>query len=266
MSLEKITTALQEHALEEISIARVDAERVGCSTPFVYPDFDSVTVWVRDGATPRVFEVTDYAEGFIRLAGSSGVSRSIGMATGMTPAAKRTAEKICSGLGLGYENGRVWAAAREWEIGEYVFLVARASEMIARIDERLDVPKEAEAGGEPQPSFPRVVANEFRDRRVDVVEDKPIKGESGRLYKAPLYLPQREVVVAPLPATPNDGVLGRAFMRFSDIGAVNGYKALSIIDDREQPPSEEATRLLLSFGPVAPWSRRAEWIGEYARN
>jgi len=264
MSIDPIAAALRAHALDEVAVAAVDDDRVGCATPFVYPDFDSVTVWVRPGAGPRVFEVTDYGEGFMRLAGDSGVSRSIGLATGMTPAAKRTAERICAQLGIEFDDGRIWVSARDWELGEYVFLVARASELVSRIGDRLDVPA-PQSTSSPHPPFSRVVAEGFRSHRIDVVENHPMEGQSGRRYRAPIYLPAREIVVAALPHTPDDAVLGKAYMRFADITAQNGFKALSIFDDREEQPSDEAVRLLAGFGDVAPWSRREDWFGAYAR-
>jgi hypothetical protein len=55
------------------------------------------------------------------------------------------------------------------------------------------------------------------------------------------------------------------YVEFGDLGALNGYKLVSVLDDREEPIGEEVEHLLGQVGVVARWSRRGEWIDEITR-
>lgn len=254
MSLvEQIRDRLWSFLQDEIEVVDAPGGRVECSTLVTYADGDAVSVWIEtDGAGG--IAVSDFGEGWMRVAGRSqqGVTR-------------RRAVGICERYRVVFSSGSVVALGRLWAAGELIQRVAVASAQITVGEDHGDLhAPESEDPTRSALGFRRLVADIFRERRVAVDTDFPIAGASGKRHKVPIVLPDRELLVAPMPAQAAGSMLSSVFMRFADIGAVNGYQALAVIDDRDGQPPEATVNLLSQVGGTALWSQRQEWMSEVA--
>jgi len=250
---EQINDRLWSFLRDEIDVSDAPGGLVECSTLLSYSDGDAVTVWVESDAEGNI-AVSDFSEAWMRIVGR-----------GREKSQRQRAVVVCEQRGLVFSAGRVTGVGRLWRAGDLILRVAEAS---ARITDTGDSQMDVEAEGESTRSaggFRKLVTDTFRQRKVNFGTNKPITGASGKKHKVPIFLPDQELLVAPMPAHAPGSMLSSVFMRFSDIGAVNGYETLAILDDRDEEPPAETVNLLAQVGSTALWSQRQDWIPEVLR-
>lgn len=251
--IEQIRDRLWSFLDDEIEVCQAPGDRVECSTLVTYADGDAVVVWVESDGAGGI-AVTDFGEGWARILGRA-----------QDTPVRRRAARVCDRFGLVFSSGSVVGLGRVWAAGELIQRVAEASSRItALVDDQGTEPSESKDPTRSATGFRRLVTDTFRERHVEVSTDLPITGASGKRHKVPIFLPDRELLVAPMPAQAAGSMLSSVFMRFADIGAVNGYEALAVIDDRDGQPPEATVNLLSQVGGTALWSQRQEWIPEVA--
>ncbi|MEQ8834252.1 MAG: DUF1828 domain-containing protein [Miltoncostaeaceae bacterium] len=248
-TLESIRDRFWSHLRDEVALTDAPEGLVECATLFTYDDGDAVVVWVQADPSGQVM-VSDYAEAWMRLIGRGHETQD-----------RQRADAVCTRYGVRFTQGAITASGRMWSVGGLILRVAEASARVAGASAERDV-----AGGGEGPrsgatrEFRRLVTDTFRQRDITVENDLPVTGASGKTHKIPLFLPQTEHLVAPMPSSAPGSLLSSVFMRFADVGSVNGYTALTIIDDRGGAPQDETINLLGQVGGTALWSERVEWI------
>lgn len=217
--------------------------RILCNMPLTYPDGDAVTVYVieRNGQ----FEVTDYSEG-MRVV----LSRPNLFASAIHP----YADAICRSLDVQYSSGRVSGLTGADGIADVIWRVAAASTRIAEASSYLRVRKYKES------KFAEEVHTTLRDRQVEVQPGRRVSGASGHNHRVSLFIPKRNALLEPVGSEGAWTQASAVFVKFADVGQTNGYKFLSVVDDRERSPEQDVTNLLLQVSVVMLWSRRDEWL------
>jgi hypothetical protein len=243
VNVDTFSRQLQEFFSSEFSVERL-GDRLACDTPLMYPDGDSVVVYVteQDGQV----EVTDYGEGFGIALGRYGVR---------AKPVKRAAVEICNGLGVEFGDGRVSTLAKMDEMVDAVWRVASASARIAEATtfQRPDRGREEDV-------FADEVELALRQREVPVKRDVKLMGDSGHEYHPSLFVPAQELIVEPIGTEVAWNRATYVYAEFGDLRQANSYRLLAVLDDRSGAPAEEVTRLLSQVGDVAQWSRREAWL------
>lgn len=237
-------TALLSKDVEAVELD----DRIAVLTPAEYPDGDAIAVWVSEREDGR-FEVSDLGNADALLEAGGPGQRAI--------AAPATA--ICRRLDVSFERGAVVGRSGLDGLSSTCWRVAQAAAAIA----------EAATYHQPPPQKIAALVNmlerEFKDRSVPVQVDTVLEGASGHTYTASLFVPDRETVLEPVGGDKAWNKAAAVYVEFGDLGAVNGYKLVSVLDDREEAIGEEVEHLLGQVGIVARWSRRVEWLGELTR-
>jgi hypothetical protein len=240
---ERVRSYLQEEVRCELSSA--ESGRIGCLTPLEYPDGDGVVVRIRQYGD--VFEVSDQGEA---------VSRLLAHPSQDLRALEDMADAICRSQGVEYRSRQVSARSRLSEVGEVVWRVSSAAAQIAQAAESFR-PKRRE---HPEREFVGEVERTFLERQLPVEREKrKIEGKSGHKHRATIFVPERQAILEPLGADHWNKVYA-VYAKFGDIHATNGFRLLSVFDDREQLPNEEQQRLLTQVSDVVQWSRRENWL------
>lgn len=107
-----------------------------------------------------------------------------------------------------------------------------------------------------------MLEREFKERSVPVQVGAVLEGASGHTYTASLFVPDREAVLEPVGGEKTWNKAAAVYVEFGDLSAVNSYKLVSVLDDREESVGDEVEHLLGQVGIVARWSRRGEWLEE----
>ncbi|MCP9487818.1 MAG: hypothetical protein MSC30_18420 [Gaiellaceae bacterium MAG52_C11] len=114
----------------------------------------------------------------------------------------------------------------------------------------------------PEADFAGVVVNTVREKNVEVLREERIRGASGHLHRASIFVPKGEIIMEPVGAEGNWNQVASVYTKFGDLANANGYRLLSVVDDRERIPNEEISRMLVQVSGVVQWSKKDEWIGE----
>jgi hypothetical protein len=232
---------------QDVEVADLDG-RVVVLTPAEYPDGEAIAVWVTEREAGK-FEITDLGSADARLTVGGPGRRAI----------TQPASTICRRLDLSFEDGAVVGRSGLEDLSATCWRVAQAASAIA------------EAATYQQTSSPKATAlvtmleSEFRTRSVQIQVDAVLRGASGHTYTASLFVPDREAVLEPIGAEKAWNKAAAVYVEFGDLGAANGYKLVSVLDDRDEAVGEDVEQLLGQVGVVARWSRRGEWIEELAR-
>jgi len=245
---EEIEQRLSDLITEGVSVRLLSEHdgRIGCVTPLQYPDGDNVVVWVR----PRVdgdFEVTDYGEA---------LAESVAGKTKERTNLEEFAASAALGQGIRFVNGRLFAETTWDRLPEYVWAVATVAAQLAQAV-AMHRPKQ-QREPEPEPEFVSVVARDLSARGAQVERQHRLSGKSGHRHQATLYVPQTETVIEPVGGHWNQ--VTSVFARLADLRGANGYRLLSLLDDREAKPEDDVPGLLVQVSNVVQWSRRDEWM------
>jgi hypothetical protein len=233
---------------DEVACSALDdgSERVGCLTPFEYPDGDAVVVWVREFA--GTFEVSDHGEGTSNQEYRSDHERTT---------VRRLVERTARAHGVRASGGRLGAECSHEGLGESVLRVASASaEVAAGI--ACQAPTKRKESEENE--FVRLVDQTLRDSHVAVEREHKIDGSSGHPHKATIYVPDSHSVLEPVWGNWNQ--VASVYTKFSDLAPVNGFKRFSLLDDRSQKPSDDVRSLLVQVSSVVSWSRHDQWLSQ----
>lgn len=223
------------------SDARLLGSRIALLTPAEYPDLDAVAVYVQqrpDGA----YAISDLATADSLLAGH------------VNPrAATRKGQAVAERFDVSFDRGSVVATANEEALPEACWRVAQASAAIA---EALSFAPPAMT---PRREFDALVAGVIEERGAEVERNRTLVGLSGHEHSASLYVPASEAVVEPVAGRKAWERATKVYAEFGDLGQVNGYQLVAVLDDRDADLSKEAN-LLSQVGHVAAWSRHDDWI------
>lgn len=240
----RIRNGLAALLAEDVEVVDLDG-RVAVLTPAEYPDGDAVAVWVSERGDGR-YEVSDLGNADARLETGGPGQRAIA-----TPAST-----ICRRLDVSFEGGAIVGRADADDLSATCWRVAQAAAAIAEAATYHQAP--------PRKAAPLVsmLEREFRQRSVPVQLETVLEGASGHTYTASIFVPDRDAVLEPVGGEKAWNKAAAVYVEFGDLGAVNGYRLVSVLDDREEPIGEEVEHLLGQVGVVARWSRRGEWIDE----
>ena len=154
-----------------------------------------------------------------------------------------------------FDGGRVLARAQdEHDVAEACWRVAQASVAIA----------EAATYHRPQRAreheLADLVAASVQAHQLSVERERELEGASGHRHKASLYVPEREAVIEPISGEKAWNIASAVYVEFGDLAGVNGYRLISVLDDRTDAPGEEVERLLRQVSVVARWSQAEQWL------
>jgi hypothetical protein len=228
------------------SVLEDGSNRIGCLTPFEYPDGDSVVVWVRElGDT---LEVSDYGEALADQAHRSDYERAF---------VADLAKSVARAHGVRAFEGRLGAQCSPQELGGVLLRVASASaELAAGIaNQKPSRRKESDEN-----EFVRLVDQTLRERNVPVERDHRLQGSSGHSHRATIYIPHSHSILEPVGGHWNQ--VASIYTKFSDLAPVNGFKRYSLLDDRQEQPSDDIRSLLVQVSSVVAWSGHNTWLNE----
>jgi hypothetical protein len=248
VAVEDIEQRLSDLVTESVSARSLgDGDgRIGCVTPLQYPDGDNVIVWVR----PRIdgeFEVTDYGDA---------LAESVAGKTKERSNLEEFATSVAAAQGVRFVRGRLFAEAKWDRLPEYIWAVATVASQLAQAAATHRPRQQREP--EPESEFVSVVAQDLGARGALVEREHRLSGKSGHRHHATLYLPQTETVIEPVGGHWNQ--VTSVFARLADLRGTNGYRLLSLLDDRETKPEDDVSGLLVQVSNVVEWSRRDEWM------
>jgi hypothetical protein len=228
------------------SVLEDGTNRIGCLTPFEYPDGDAVVVWVRELA--GTFEVSDHGEGTSDQEHRSDHERN---------AVKQLVEKVARIHGVIASDGRLGAECDPQALGELILRVASASAQVAAGIASQGPAKREESE---ENEFVHLVDETLRESHVPVEREHKIEGSSGHPHKATIYVPQSHSILEPVWGNWNQ--VASVYTKFSDLAPVNGFKRYSLLDDRKQAPSEDVRTLLVKVSDVVSWSSHDHWLNQ----
>lgn len=220
--------------------------RIECLTPLDYPSGDGVGVWVESYTSH--FVVTDYGESLTDLLihppqDHKALNDQIGV--------------VCAPLGVTFADGRLQADAASLDaLGDAIWRVATAASRVALASTAFH-PRRRQAQAESP--FVAEVEHVLHDRSVTVEREHKIVGASGHRHTATIYLPRREAILEPIQGHWNQ--VSSVYAKFGDLSRANGYKLVSLLDDRSGALDDELARLLVQVSAVVQWTRRDEWLG-----
>lgn len=220
--------------------------RVGCLTPFEYPDGDAVVVWVREMGDKM--EVSDYGEGLADQEFRSDYE-------------KRLVSDIAQGAaranGVAMFEGRLGTQCTPEELGESVLRVASASAQTAA---SIACQKPSRRKESEESEFVRLVDDTLRQSNVPVEREHKLEGSSGHSHRVTIFLPRTHTVLEPVGGHWNQ--VASVYTKFSDLASVNGFKRYSLLDDRQEQPGDDVRALLVQVGDVIAWSGHDRWLSQ----
>lgn len=241
---ESVMTTLSDEVV--CTVLDDGSNRIGCLTPFEYPDGDAVVVWVRELA--GTFEVSDYGEGTSDQEHRSDRERS---------AVRKLAERAAQAHGIRASEGRLGSECGAQELGEFVLRVASASAQLAASIACQGSAKRKESE---EHEFVKLVDDTLRESHVSVEREHKIEGSSGHPHRATIYVPDSHSILEPVWGNWNQ--VASVYTKFSDLAPVNGFKRYSLLDDRAQAPSDDVRTLLVQVSKVVSWSRHDQWMSQ----
>lgn len=228
------------------SVLQDGSNRIGCLTPFEYPDGDAVVIWVRElGDT---LEVSDYGEAFADQEHRSDYERS---------AVSDMAQSAARAHGVRASQGRLGAQCTAQELGVVLLRVASASAQLAA---SIACQKPSRRKESEENEFVRLVDETLRERQVGIERDHRLQGSSGHSHKATIYVPHSHSILEPVGGHWNQ--VASVYTKFSDLAPINGFKRFSLIDDRQGQPSEDVRSLLVQVSSVVSWSSHENWLNQ----
>lgn len=222
------------------------SNRIGCVTPFEYPDGDAVVVWVRE--LGGKIEVSDYGEGLAEQEHRTDYERGI---------VSDLARNAARGHGVRAFEGRIGAQCDPTELGEIVLRVASASAQLAA---SIACQKPGRRKESEENEFVRLVDETLRERKVPVEREHKIEGSSGHSHRATIYVPHSHTILEPVGGHWNQ--VASVYTKFSDLAPVNGFKRYSLLDDRQDQPGEDVRSLLVQVSDVIAWSSHDTWLSQ----
>ena len=220
--------------------------RIGCVTPLQHLDGDSVVVWIRPLAGQR-YEVTDYGEALAESIAGRGQERR---------ALEEFAASAAAGQGVRYFGGRLTTDCSSDDLAECVWRVALAIAQLSNASASLRPRRDREA------EFVTTVELDLRAHQVPVERERALAGLSGHRYRATFFVPESETVIEPVAGHWNQ--VTAVYAKLGDLRQANGYRLLSLVDDRKHRATEEVSNILSQVSDVVAWSRREEWIDSVA--
>jgi hypothetical protein len=218
--------------------------RVGCLTPFEYPDGDAVVVWVRE--LGGKMEVSDYGEGLADQEFRSDYER--GIVSDLAQGAARV-------NGVRAFEGRMGTQCEPDALGESVLKVASASAQVAA---SIACQKPGRRKESEENEFVRLVDETLRQSNVPVEREHKLVGASGHSHRATIYVPHSHTILEPVGGHWNQ--VASIYTKFSDLAPVNGFKRYSVLDDRQEQPGDDVRTLLVSVSDVITWSAHDRWL------
>lgn len=234
---------------EEVACKVLDdgSNRIGCITPFEYPDGDSVVVWVREMGGK--IEVSDYGEAFLDQE-----FRSEHEERAVADLARRSAKAH----GVKAYEGRLGAQCTPEELGRVVLRVGGAS---AQVAQSIASSKPSRRKETEESEFVRLVDETFRERHIPVEREHKLQGSSGHSHRATIYLPATHTIIEPVAGHWNQ--VASVYTKFSDLAKVNGFNRYALLDDRQEKPGEDIRSLLVDVSSVIAWSGHDTWLGKF---
>jgi hypothetical protein len=214
--------------------------------PLQYPNGDSVTIWVEPYGDR--LRVSDYGESFIDVAGRR--RRDVtDMETVATDIGRRWAVEVM--------NGSLLVQARPEDLGDAVWRVATVACRVAQAAQRF---RPTKTQHDREQHFAREVELELRGHNLTVEREVRLAGASGHQHKATLYIPTVEAILEPISASGHANQINSVYAKFGDLSRANGYRRLSLVDDRHGRLSDDLAGMLVQVSDVVGWTRRDEWI------
>lgn len=222
------------------------SNRIGCITPFEYPDGDSVVVWVRE--LGGKIEVSDYGEGFSEQEFRSDYERRL---------VSDLAEYAAKAHGVRVFEGRLGAQCAPGELGEIVLRVASAS---AQVAQEIACAKPSRRKESDENEFVRLVDQTLRERNVPIEREHKIQGSSGHSHRATIYISHSHSIIEPVAGHWNQ--VASVYTKFSDLAPVNGFNRYALLDDRQEKPGEDVRSLLIQVSDVLTWTAHDGWLDQ----
>lgn len=220
--------------------------RIGCLTPFEYPDGDAVVVWVREMGGK--VEVSDYGEGLADQEFVSDHERRV-----VSDLARRAA----ASHGVKAYEGRLGTQCVPAELGESVLRVGSASAQLAAT---IACQKPNRRRESEENEFVRLVDETLKKSNVPVEREHRLRGASGHSHRATIYVPQSHAILEPVGGHWNQ--VASVYTKFSDLASVNGFKRYSLLDDRQGAPTDDVRTLLVRVSDVIAWSAHDTWVSQ----
>lgn len=246
MNIEAARAAVLTYVQDNLEFEAV-GDKIACALPIEYPDGDSVVTFLSE--RPEGIEVSDYGAAWERA------TRRPGARLGRI---KEAAEAICTSSGVHFWKGRVAALSEQGDIADVIWRVGLASLSIS------ESPSFSAAEVRRENTFVDEVETTLVRRRVAVQRDETLEGRSGHTYTPTFFLPSTHAVVEPLSPEAGWNRAASVYTEFGDVGRVNGFHLLAVVDDREASPSDQVWNLLLQVGEVLRWSQRDPWLAKVA--
>ena len=220
------------------------SNRIGCITPFEYPDGDAVVVWVRE--LGGKVEISDYGEGFSEQEFRSDYERRL---------VADLAEHAARVHGVRVFEGRLGAQAAVGQLGEFILRVASAS---AQVAQEIASSKPTRRKDTEENEFVRLVAETLQERHVPIEREHKIQGSSGHSHRATIFVSHTHSIIEPVAGHWNQ--VASVYTKFSDIASVNGFNRYALLDDRREKPGEDIRSLLVQVSDVLTWSGHDGWV------
>jgi hypothetical protein len=165
------------------------------------------------------------------------------------------ASRVAREWDVHFLHGRLTAEADPPTIAEAAWRVASASAQIAHLTLYYQ-PRRRKR----ERQFAGLVEKDMRRRSIAVEREHRLEGSSGHPHRATIYLPEHEVVMEPVTSHAHWNLISTIYAKFGDLRNVNGYRLMSVVDDREGRLPNDIENLLVQVGSVVDWSQRDAWM------
>lgn len=241
-----IQELIREHVASEIVCQTIPGEhRIGCVMPLQYENGDSVVVWVERWGDR--FHVSDYGEAFIDFAARTKRDRRELFAE---------ADQLSRPVGVQVRSEALAVQASRDDLGDAVWRTATAAALVAQMAIRFRRPRRQHG----ERVFVQEVEQELLNRSVAVQREVKLEGHSGHAHRATLYVATVEAVLEPIEAPGHFNQISSVYTKFGDLAHANGYRRLSLIDDRTDGLGDDLAAMLIQVSDVVRWTRRDEWL------
>jgi hypothetical protein len=245
MNIEAVRQSIVDNLNEEIEVGPAGSDKFYFALPLEYPGGDSVVVYTRERGDG--VEVSDF-----------GGSWEVAMREpGVTPGRLReAASQIATELGVQMVDGSFVSLWQDGNLADVVWRVGLASGRLG------DAPTFFATERKPRErDFVETVDAAVR-AKAPVERSRELEGKSGHTYTATFFVPTQEAVLEPW--TPLSG-WNRAYAvysQFGDLSRVNGYKTITLVDDRKGDPHQEVLSFLAQVSDVVNWTKRDKWLSQ----
>jgi hypothetical protein len=242
-----IQELVREYVASEIVCQSIEGERsrVACVMPLQYADGDSIVIWVE--LSGDHFRVSDYGEAFLAAAGRK--------PRDLTDLFDEAAT-LSRPWGVEVRSGSLVVRAHRDTLGDAVWRTATAAALVAQRATTFRPPRR----GPDRDQFTEEVERELRAHDVPIRREVKLEGRSGHVHRATLYVPTAEAILEPIEAPGHYNQISSVYTKFGDLSRADGYRRLSLIDDRHRTLSEDLAAILVQVSDVVRWTRRTEWL------